>query len=58
MKAGDGILFGTIIFVFFACMKLTDIQLERLDKRITSLEWRMHIVELKLKDKHYATNMR
>lgn len=52
MNAGDGILWATMVFIAFCYMKLTDIQLDRLDKRVTSLEGRMHIVELKLKDKH------
>ena len=52
MKAGDGIFFATMIFIAFSYMKLTDIQLDHLNKRITNLEWRIHIVEEKLKDKH------
>jgi len=38
MTPGNGILFATIFFIIFSYMKLTDNQIDHLDKRITNLE--------------------
>lgn len=52
MKAGDAIFLAGMILIAFFYMKITDIQIDKLDRRITNLEWRVHIVEEKLKDNH------
>lgn len=41
MKIGDALFTALMIFLAFAYMKITDIQLDHLDKRITNLEWRV-----------------
>jgi len=51
MKTGDAIFAALMFILAFGYMKITDIQLAHLDKRITDLAWRVHIVEMKLKDK-------
>jgi hypothetical protein len=51
MKTGDALFTALMVILAFGYMKITDIQLECLDKRITDLAWRVHIVEMKLKEK-------
>ena len=52
MKAGDAIFAVGMILLALFYMKITDYQIEKLDKRITNLEWRVHLVENKLKVAH------
>jgi len=51
MKAGDALFTGLMVILAFGYMKITDIQLAHLNKRVTDLAWRVHIVEMKLKEK-------
>ena len=51
MKAGDALFIALMIFLAFGYTKITDLQIAHLDKRITNLEFRVHIIEQKEKAK-------
>ena len=51
MKTGDALFTALMVFLAFGYMKITDIQIAHLDKRVTDLAWRVHIVEMKFKEK-------